>query len=102
MVVKNPGTQNPSPLPPSSGHHLATISHEGRFWDVYLEFEEDPRKPTNFRALLCFFPGDPGDTEEAIRTAVIIIENSFEEAMSKARSFDDRQLQSLLRSALPD
>ena len=32
----------------------------------------------------------------------LIIENSFEEAMLKARSLDDRNLQSLLRSALPD
>ena len=96
------GSQHTSPPSPSSGHHLATIGHEGRFWDVYLEFEEDPRKPTSFRALLCFFPGDPGDDEEAARTTVIIIENSFEEAMLKARNLDDRQLQSLLRSALPD
>ena len=98
----NAGIQNPSAPSPSSGHHLATISHEGRFWDVYLEFEEDPRKPTSFRAQLCFFPGDPGDGEEAARTTVIIIEDSFEEAMLKARGLDDRQLQSLLRSALPD
>ena len=98
----NAGSQHTSPPSPSSGHHLATISHGGRFWDVYLEFEEDPRKPTSFRALLSFFPGDPGDGEEAARTTVIIIENSFEEAMLKARSLDDRQLQSLLRSALPD
>lgn len=91
-----------SPPPPSSGHHLATISHEGRFWDVYLEFEEDPRRPTSFRALLCFFPGDPGDEEEASRTTIIIIENSYEEAMSKARGLDERQLQGLLRSVLPD
>lgn len=95
----NASAQNPSP---SSGHHLATISHEGRFWDVYLEFDEDPRAPASFRARFCYFPGDPGDDEEAARTTVIIIENSFEEAMLKARSFDDRQLQGLLRSALPD
>jgi len=93
---------NPSTTPPSSGHHLATISHEGRFWDVYVEFEEDPRKPVGFRAGLCFFPGDPGDGEEPARTTVIIIENSFEEAMSRARGLDARQLQGLLRSALPD
>ena len=93
--------RNPSPPPPSSGHHLATISHEGRFWDVYIEFEDDVRRPTAARAQLCFFPGDPGDEEEATRTAVIIIEDSFEEAMLKARSLDERQLQGLLRSALP-
>ena len=98
----NAGSNPPSSPVPSSGHHLATISHEGRFWDVYLEFEEDLRKPTSFRARLCFFPGDPGDGEEPARTTTIIIENSFEEAMVKARGLDDRNLQSLLRSALPD
>jgi hypothetical protein len=84
------------------GHHLATISYEGRFWDVYLEFEDDPRRPETYRALLCFFPGDPGDDEEAARTAVIIIEDTYEQAMLKARGLDDRHLQSLLRSCLPD
>ena len=49
---------------------MATISHEGRFWDVYLEFEDDPRRPDTFRALLCYFPGDPGNDEEAVRTTV--------------------------------
>jgi hypothetical protein len=93
---------NASPTPPSSGHHLATIGHEGRFWDVYLEFEDDHRRPESYRALLCFFPGDPGDDEEPARTAVIIIEDSYEAAMLKARGLDDRHLQSLLRSALPD
>jgi hypothetical protein len=97
----NASAKNPSPPPPSSGHHLATISHEGRFWDVYLEFEDDPRRPDTFRSLLCYFPGDPGDDEEAVRTTVIIIEDTFEEAMVKARSLEDVQLQALLRSALP-
>lgn len=98
----NAGSKPPSTPSPSSGHHLAIISHEGRFWDVYLEFEEDPRQPTSFRARLCFFPGDPGDGEEPARTTIIIIEDSFEEAMLKARGLDDRHLQGLLRSALPD
>jgi len=98
----NVAPPNPSPPPPSSGHHLATISHEGRFWDVYLEFEDNPRMPSSFRALLCFFPGDPVDEEEASRTTVIIIESSFEEAMLKARGLDERQLQGLLRSVLPE
>lgn len=97
----NASANRQSPPPPSEGHHLATISHEGRFWDVYLEFEDDPRRPDTFRALLCYFPGDPGDDEEAIRTTVIIIEDSFEEAMMKARGLEDVQLQALLRSALP-
>ncbi len=89
------------PSPPSPGRHLATISHEGRFWDVYLEFEEDPRRPETHRALLCYFPGDPAEDEEGVRTATIIIEDSMEEAMHKARSMDDVQLQALLRSSLP-
>ena len=97
----NATSRNPSPPPPSSGHHLATISHEGRFWDVYVEFEDDPRRPEAHRALLCFFPGDPGDDEEAVRTTTIIIEDSYEAAMLKARGLDDRHLQSLLRSGLP-
>ena len=97
----NASTKNPSPPPPSSGHHLATIGHEGRFWDVYLEFEDDPRRPETFRALLCYFPGDPGDGEEAARTAVIIIADTFEDAIMKARGLEDVQLQALLRSVLP-
>jgi len=99
--MKNGLPDSSSPFS-SSGHHLATISHEGRFWDVYLEFEEDPRQPTSFRARLCYLPGDPGDGEGAARTAIIVIEDTFEEAMLKARGLDDRQLQALLRSALPD
>lgn len=97
----NASSKDSSSPPPSSGHHLATIGHEGRFWDVYLEFEDDPRRPETFRALLCYFPGDPGDGEEPVRTTVIIIEETFEEAMLKARSLEDVQLQALLRSALP-
>ena len=97
----NASSKDQSPPSPSSGHHLATISHEGRFWDVYLEFDDDPRRPDTYRALLCYFPGDPGDDEEAVRTTVIIIEETFEDAMMKARSLEDVQLQALLRSALP-
>jgi hypothetical protein len=98
MNATAPDPQRPAP---SSGQHLATISHEGRFWDVYLEFEDDPRRPATNRARLCFFPGDPGDDEKAVRTTVIIIEDSFEEAMMKARRLEENQLQGLLRSALP-
>ena len=94
-------SRNPAPYSASSGHHLATISHEARFWDVYVEFEDDPRRPETYRALLCYSPADPGDEEEVVRTTVIIIEDSFEDAMVKARSLEDIQLQALLRSALP-
>lgn len=93
--------RDPRPSP-SSGHHLATISHDGRFWDVFLEFEDDPRHPGTHRALLCYFPGDPGEEEGALRTGTLIIEESFEAAMQKARSLEEVQLQAILRSALPD
>lgn len=85
------------------GLHVATITHEGRIWDAYLEFDDDPRRPTSYRGRLRFDP--PEATEDgggSVRTTVIIIEDSYEEAVAKARSFDPRQLQGLLRSALPD
>ena len=86
---------------PSNGPHLATIAYGGHLWDTYLDFESDPHRPTSFRARLRFEP-PPGDEElAATSTTVIIIEESYEEAVARARTFDDRQLQGLLRSALP-
>lgn len=89
----------------SPGLHIATIAHEGFIWDAYLDFEDDPRRPTGHRGKIRFEPptseaddeGGPAPAE----TTYIIIEDSYEEAVAKARSFDDRQLQGLLRSALP-
>lgn len=91
-----------TPQPPSDGQHLTTISHDGRFWEVYLEFVDDPRHPDTHRARLCFFPADANEGETAFRTANLIVEHSYEEAMAKARSFEDRQLANLLRSCLPN
>lgn len=85
--------------PSSSGQHIATISHEGRFWDVYLDFDDDPRRPDTFRGFLRFSPADPEDEGGEVRTATIIIEESYEGAVRKARSFEDHQLAGLLRSA---
>ena len=79
---------------------LSTFAHEGRFWDIYLEFVDDPRRPDSARARFCYVPTDKADHEEAVRTAVIVIEQSFEEAVSRARSFDEHQLGALLRSCL--
>lgn len=90
------------PEPPSTGPHLATISHGGRFWDVYVEFTEDPRRHGTARALLCFSPADRGEREDPVRTTAIIIEPSREEAMARARTFEDHQLIGLLRSCLPE
>jgi hypothetical protein len=90
----------PSP-PPSSGQHLATISHDGRFWDVYLEFDDDLRRPDAFRALLAYSPADRGDGETMLRTIPIIIEPSYEEAVRRARELESHQLIAFLRSLLP-
>jgi len=92
----------PTPPPPSNGQHLATISHDGRFWEVYLEFNDDPRRPSNYRGLLCFSPADNEGDDPALRTTAILIEDSYEEAVRKARAFEEHQLQGLLRSVLPD
>ena len=88
--------------PPSRGQHLATVSHLGRFWDVFLEFNDDPRRPDVFRGLLCFSPSDRNEGEQAARTTTIIIESSYEAALRKARSFEEHQLIGLLRSVLPE
>jgi hypothetical protein len=82
--------------------HIATIAHVGLIWDAYLEFESDVQRPTSFRGRLRFEPPATDDGQIATKTTVIIIEESYEAAVAKARSFDDRQLQGLLRSTLPD
>lgn len=86
---------------PSDGEHLATLSYEGRFWDVYLEFSDQPRRPESGRALLCFSPADRNDGEKAVRTTTIIIEASPQEALARARNLESYQLVGLLRSCLP-
>jgi hypothetical protein len=88
--------------PDTHGLHLATIAHEGLIWDAYLDLENDLHRPTSFRGLLRFEPPAGNEGPEPTQTGMIIIEVSHEEAVAKARSFDDRQLQGLLRSALPD
>lgn len=84
------------------GVHVASLAHVGRLWTAYLEFEDDPRRPDSHRARLRFEPADPTSTEEPRRTAVIIIEPSYEQALAKVRGFDERQLVGLLRSVLPE
>lgn len=89
---------------PPNGHHLATVSHEGRFWDVYVEFDDDPRRTDSFGGLLCFSPADEaeGTAEGPVRTATILIEPSYEEVLHRARHFESHHLVSLLRSCLPE
>jgi hypothetical protein len=87
---------------PSDGQHLTTLSFEGRFWDVYLEFADDPRRADSSRALLCFSPSDRNDGEKVVRTTTIIIESSPQEVLARARALESYQLVGLLRSCLPD
>jgi len=82
--------------------HVATIAHAGQIWDAYLAFEDDPRKPDSCRGRFRFDLANSDGAIRSARTTVIIIEASYEEAVAKARSFDDRQLEGLLRSSLPD
>jgi len=93
--------ESPVPRRPS-GLHLATIAHGGLLWDAYLEFQDDPRRPTSFRARIRFDRAGPDGVGRSAQTTVIIIEGSYEEAVGRARGLDDRQLEGLLRSALPD
>ena len=88
--------------PKPQGLHVATVAHDGLLWDAYLDFQNDPRRPTAFRAKLRFDVAGADGTVHSVETAVIIIEDSYEEAIGKARAMDDRVLTSLLRSALPD
>ena len=87
--------------PPSAGQHLATISHSGRFWDVYLEFDDDFRRPESYRALLAYSPADRAEGEELLRTIPVIVEASYEEAVRRARALEEHQLVAFLRSLLP-
>ena len=103
-TVGRMSTASPTPPSngrPSSGQHLATISHEGRFWDIYLEFDEDLRRPGSYRANLAFSPADRAEDEDVLRTIPIIIERSYEEAMTKARALERHQVVACLRSLLP-
>lgn len=86
----------------AKGLHIATLAHAGRIWDAYLELDDDPHRPDTCRAHLRFDPSDPAAEQGPVATGVIIIENSYEEAVAKVRGFDVRQLEGLLRSALPD
>lgn len=91
----------PHRIPPQ-GLHVATVAHEGLLWDTYLDFDDDPRRPLSFRARLRFDVATADGAGRSAQTTVIIIEDSYEEALAKARAMDDRALTSLLRSALPE
>ena len=86
---------------PPQGLHVATIAHDGLLWEAYLELADDPRRPRSFRGRLRFERAGSDGAAVAHQTAVIIIEDSYEEAVARARGMDDRQLEGLLRSVLP-
>lgn len=94
-------TQSPSDNRPSAGQHLATVSHDGRFWEVYLEFEDTPRGTDRYRALLAFSPVDRAEGELTIRTIPLLIEDSYEEVVQRARRLEEHHFTAMLRSLLP-
>lgn len=84
-----------------NSHHLATLSHDGRFWDAYLELEEGHVPGAPLRGRIAFSAaGDPGF--EPVHTAPIFIEDTPQDVLARARELKTHQLVALLRSALPD
>ena len=83
---------------PDQGMHVTTFTHEGRFWEVFLELVDDPRDPDSTRGRLCYVPTDRAEHEEPVRTTVIIIERTRHEAFDAARALDRYHLTALLRS----
>ena len=81
---------------PAPGTHIATIAHESLLWDVYLDFESDPLRPVSFRARLRFEPPPGTEGAAATQTTVIIIEDSYDDAVAKAHRFDDRHSRAAL------
>ena len=99
--MRRSGPPPESPVP-SDGQHLTTISYGGRFWDVFVEFEQDPASAETYRALICFSPSDLNAGERPTRTTTLIVESTYEDAIRKAQSFEEHELVGLLRSTLPD
>jgi hypothetical protein len=86
---------------PRNSHHLATISHDGLFWDAYMELEEPQDRAGPVRGRIAFSAaGEPG--LEAVRTATIFVEDSPQDVLARAREFKTHQLVALLRSCAPD
>lgn len=84
-----------------NSHHLATISFDGRFWDVYLELEDARSPGDSARGRIAFSAADEGQVAP-VRTATIFLEETAQAVVNRARDFKTHQLVALLRSALPD
>ena len=83
-----------------NSQHIATVSHEGRFWDAYLEIEESQGQGGPVRGRIAFSAA--GDSEEPpVRTATIFLEPTAQDVLGRAREFETHHLVALLRSALP-
>lgn len=85
---------------PRNSHHLATVSHDGRFWDAYLELEESQARGGPARGRIAFSAAGAADAEP-VRTATIFIEDSAQAILDRARDFKTHQLVALLRSCVP-
>jgi hypothetical protein len=85
---------------PRNAEHLATISHDGLFWDAYLELAESQERGAPVRGRIAFSAaGEPG--LEAVRTATIFVEDSTQDVLARARELKTHQLVGLLRSCAP-
>ena len=84
-----------------NSHHLATVSHDGRFWDAYLELEEPQGPGDPVRGRIAFSAA--GEAEATpVRTATIFMESSAQDVLDRARDFKTHQLVALLRSCAPE
>lgn len=86
---------------PRNSHHLATLSHDGRFWDAYLELEETQGRGGPARGRIAFSVAGEGSTEP-VRTATIFMEDTAQAVLDRARDFKTHQLVGLLRSCAPE
>lgn len=85
---------------PRNSHHLATISHDGRFWDAYLELEEAQGRGGPTRGRIAFSVAGEAETDP-LRTTTIFVEESPQAVLDRARDFKTHQLAGLLRSCAP-
>ena len=86
---------------PRNSHHLATLSHDGRFWDAYLELEENQGQGGPARGRIAFSPAGEADADP-VRTATIFLESTPQDVLTRARDFKTHQLVGLLRSCVPE
>jgi hypothetical protein len=82
-----------------NSHHLATISHDGLFWDAYLDIEEPQGYPVRGRIS---FSAAGGPEVPRVQTATIFLEDSAQAVVARARDFKTHQLVALLRSCVPE